>query len=301
MATVIDHAKSTHKWPTSAWLPVLLLPAAVAALCSDWPAWALMWALAVSTFAGLKWLTFATSATAQQARPGRIAGYLFLWPGLNSDSFLSDRHRTTKLSLNEWVWALAKTAAGIFLLAGVAPPMIQSYPLLAGWLGMIGIVLVLHFGIFHLLSLAWRRAGIAAPPLMNRPLAAQSLSDFWSRRWNVAFRDVGHRFVFRPLVPRLGIALATLAVFLFSGVVHDLVISLPVGAGYGGPTLYFALQGLAVLVERSSVGKRAGLRDGWRGRLFAAATVLLPVGLLFHPPFVLNAIVPTLAALGLKP
>jgi hypothetical protein len=90
---------------------------------------------------------------------------------------------------------------------------------------------------------------------------------------------------------------ATLAVFLFSGLVHDLVISLPVGAGYGGPTLYFVLQGIAVLVERSKLGKRAGLGEGWPGRLFAAAVVLLPIALLFHPPFVLNAIVPTLTAL----
>jgi len=63
--------------------------------------------------------------------------------------------------------------------------------------------------------------------------------------------------------------------------------------------MYFILQGIAVLIERSSLGKRVGLGEGWRGRLFAAVVLLLPIGLLFHPPFVLKAILPTLAALGL--
>jgi len=258
-----------------------------------------MWALAISIFTGLKWLTFATSTAAHDASWQRIAGYLFLWPGLNADAFLANSERPATPSWHEWGWAWAKTAVGVMLLIGAVPPAMESHPLFAGWLGMIGLVLVLHFGVFHLLSLAWRRAGIVAPPLMNRPVAAASLSDFWRQRWNLAFRDAAHRFVFRPLAPRLGVAGATLAVFLVSGLVHDLVISAPVGAGFGGPTLYFLLQGTAVLVERSRAGKRAGLGKAWRGRLFAAAMVLLPVGLLFHPPFVLNAIVPTLAALGM--
>jgi hypothetical protein len=301
MATAIEQAKCNIEWRVSAWLPLVLFPAAVMAWCGDWPAWALMWAIAISIFAGLKWLTLATSTAAHDASWQRIAGYLFLWPGLNADAFLAHSKRPATPSWHEWGWAWAKTAGGMLLLIGVVPPAMESHPLLAGWLGMFGLVLVLHFGIFHLLSLAWRTAGIVAPPLMNRPLAATSLSDFWSQRWNLAVRDAARRFVFRPLAPRLGIAGATLVVFLISGLVHDLVISLPVGAGGGGPTLYFLLQGAAVLVERSRAGKRAGLSKGWRGRLFAAAMVLLPAGLLFHPPFVLHVIVPTLAALGLAP
>ena len=299
MATAVDRAKSNLEWQVAAWLPLVLMPAAVAAWCGGWPAWALMWAMAVSIFAGLKWLTLATSTAAQDASGWRIAGYLFLWPGLNADAFLANSERPVTPSWQEWGWVGAKTAGGIMLLISAVPPAMESHPLIAGWIGMIGLVLVLHFGIFHLLSLAWRRAGIVAPPLMNQPLVANSLSDFWSQRWNLAFRDVAHRFVFRPLAPRLGVAGATLAVFLISGLVHDLVISVPVGAGGGGPTLYFLLQGAAVLVERSRPGKRAGLGKGWRGRLFATAMVLLPAGVLFHPPFVLNAILPTVAAPGL--
>ena len=79
-----------------------------------------------------------------------------------------------------------------------------SLPYVAGWVGMVGIVLTLHFGLFHLLSCAWRSAGVEARPLMNDPLASQSVSEFWGRRWNTAFRDLAHRFLFRPLSARLG-------------------------------------------------------------------------------------------------
>ena len=297
-AIVQPRRRNTFTLQMGAWLPIALLPAVVLLSCNRWPAWALMWALALSIFAGLKWLTLVSFPAAHRASIWRILGYVFLWPGLNADSFLSVNRKTT-LSLQEYVWAAAKTAAGALILLIAAPRALTSHPLAAGWLGMFGLVLILHFGIFHWLSLAWRTLGISAPPLMNYPLAACSLSDFWSRRWNVAFRDVAHRFVLRPLVPSLGAKGATLAAFLFSGLIHDLVISLPVGAGGGRPTMYFILQGIAVLIERSSLGKRVGLGEGWRGRLFAAVVLLLPIGLLFHPPFVLKAILPTLAALGL--
>ena len=59
-------------------------------------------------------------------------------------------------------------------------------------------------------------------------------------------------------------------------VVHDLVISVPAGGGYGGPTLFFALQGVAVLVERSPLGRRVGLGRGWRGWLFTMLVLLAP-------------------------
>jgi hypothetical protein len=96
----------------------------------------------------------------------------------------------------------------------------------------------------------------------------------------------------------LGIAGATLVVFLASGVIHDLVMSIPAEGGYGLPTLYFCIQGFGLLVERSEIGKRIGLGQGTIGRLFGAAVTVLPMGLLFHPPFVYRVIVPTLTAIG---
>jgi hypothetical protein len=62
--------------------------------------------------------------------------------------------------------------------------------------------------------------------------------------------------------------------------------------------MFFAIQGVAVIVERSEAGRRIGLGGGSRGRLFAMVTLLAPVGFLFHRPFVVGIIVPFMRVLG---
>jgi hypothetical protein len=86
-------------------------------------------------------------------------------------------------------------------------------------------------------------------------------------------------------------------VFVISGLIHDLVISLPAGAGYGLPTTYFLLQGAGVTVEHSSFGKRLGLGEGVHGWIFMAALVAGPVFWLFHPWFVLRVMIPFMHAI----
>jgi alginate O-acetyltransferase complex protein AlgI len=130
------------------------------------------------------------------------------------------------------------------------------------------------------------------------PILAKSLSEFWSKRWNTAFRDLTHRFVFRPFAARGKARTGVFAVFLLSGLVHDLVISLPAGGPYGLPTLYFLVQWLGLLVERSRFGKRLGLGSGWRGRLFTAIVLVAPAVGLFHPPFVREVMLPFLDVIG---
>jgi hypothetical protein len=163
---------------------------------------------------------------------------------------------------------------------------------------MVGLGLILHFGVFHLLSCYWRSVGVHARPLMNRPWVSTSLSEFWGRRWNTAFRDLTHRFVFRPFASWFGLRWGIVGGFVFSGAVHDLVISVPAHGGYGGPTVFFAIQGIAMVIERSEFGYLIGLGSGWSGRLFALAVLVAPIGLLFHRPFVVGIIVPFMHALG---
>jgi alginate O-acetyltransferase complex protein AlgI len=158
-------------------------------------------------------------------------------------------------------------------------------PWLAPWSALVGLASLLHFGLFHLAALAWQTAGVDARPLMQAPWRAVSPSEFWGRRWNLAFRELAHELVFRPMLRRWGPARATLAAFLTSGLIHDLVISLPARAGYGLPTLYFLIQAAGVLAGRKG------------GRLFTILLVTLPAPLLFHPPFINRVIVPFLGAI----
>jgi hypothetical protein len=129
---------------------------------------------------------------------------------------------------------------------------------------------------------------------MNRPLWAISLSEFWGGRWNLAFHDVGREFVFKPLLRRWGVLAGTLGVFLFSGIVHEIPMSVATRQGLGLPTLYFLIQAGGVMLERSPVGKRFGLGRGLLGRAFAALAILAPLGLLFHQAFLAQVIIPTL-------
>ena len=83
-----------------------------------------------------------------------------------------------------------------------------------------------------------------------------------------------------------------------SGLIHELVITVPAGGGYGLPTGYFLLQGLGAATERSRRGRRLGLGAGRRGWLFTALVVGAPAYFLFPPPFVRNVILPMLSAIG---
>jgi hypothetical protein len=275
------------------WIPLLVLPTSVLAVRSRLVPWVFMWTLAVAIYAGCKWLTW-RRATAK-APVWKHAGYLFAWPGLDADRFLAARS-LDRPHAREWGFALLNTALGIVLFFGIARWMPGEET--AAWVGMVGFVLAFHFGLFHLLSCAWRLNGVDAHRLMNNPLRSASLGEFWGRRWNTAFRDLTHQFLFRPLAPRFGARGAILAAFVFSGVVHELVISVPARGGYGGPTMFFSAQGLGLLFERGVLAQRLGLARGWRGRLFAMALLVIPAPVLFHPPFVKFVIVPFMRATG---
>jgi hypothetical protein len=266
---------------------------------SDWPQWALMWMMAVAIYTSCKWLAWRQAAG--PSRPlWKHAAFLLAWPGMDSTRFFRPRPIAECLFCRsrEWFAAAGNLTSGVVLLFAMARIIPPQHPYVVGWIGMIGIVLILHFGAFHLLSCLWRCAGLDARPLMNRPLASTSLSEFWGRRWNTAFRDVTHRFLFRPTASWLGPRCGIVVGFLFSGVVHDLVISVPARGGYGGPTVFFAIQGAGMVIERSRFGHQMGLGSGWSGRLFAAAVLVAPVGLLFHRSFVVGVIVPFMRALG---
>ena len=61
------------------------------------------------------------------------------------------------------------------------------------------------------------------------------------------------------------------------GLVHEFLISVPAGGGYGLPAGYFLLQGLLVLAER---------RWSLKGRLWTLFWLLAPAPMPFHPWFV---------------
>jgi predicted DCC family thiol-disulfide oxidoreductase YuxK len=249
------------------------------------PSWAWMWSLAATLFFGFKWITWIRARRdGLRMSIRRSLGYWLLWPGMSPSTFACSEYNARPL---EWIFAGAKTALGAVLIWGVARRLPADQSLLVGWVGWIGLAFLLHFGVMHLLALTWR-----VPPIMRAPILAISLRDFWSSRWNTAFRDLAQVLWFTPLRRRYGAGAATFGVFLMSGALHELVISVPARAGFGLPTLYFALQGLGMLLERRWA------RNTICRRLMTWVIVVGPAFWLFHPPFIERVVVPFLRVIG---
>jgi hypothetical protein len=279
------------------WLLLAVLPLGALALRGVLQPWGFMWILAVAIYSGLKWLSWWKARSRVAHAAWRSVGYLLAWPGMDAESFLDANERASSPPPWEWYWAIFKTFLGAVLMWRVARVVPSGEPLVRGWIGMLGLVLLLHFGSFHIVALLWQSLGISAKPIMLNPLRSTSLSEFWGKRWNLGFRQLSYDLIFQPLHRRWGTRTAGFLVFVGSGLIHDLVISVPARGGYGLPTIYFVIQGLGVAVERSSVGRQLGLRSGLRGWFLMAVLVVVPVFWLFHPPFVLRVILPFMAAI----
>lgn len=255
---------------------------------SETTGWVRMWTIACTLGFALK------CATLRGVRLGpRVAGWFLAWPGMDAKRFLNPAAAGRSADREETLGALFLSATGALFVWRLARPFFPAHPLVAGWIGMIGVVLLLHFGVFHLLSIAWRRAGVAAEPIMLSPLRAATLMEFWGQRWNTGFSNPARRFVLRPLARRMGAEWAAFVVFVVSGLVHELVITVPARGGYGLPTAYFVLQGIAAFAQ-----KRLGLERGPLARASTLLIVAVPALALFPPVFVRNVILPMLEALG---
>ena len=122
--------------------------------------WAVMWALAFAIYTGLKALSWLGRARGEAPMWKHVA-YLLGWPGMDVNAFLfspaSEVVRPT-----EWIAAWVKFSAGVLIVVLAVRSVTSVDRFLVGWSGMIGIVLTLHFGLFHLLSCFWRRLGVQA-------------------------------------------------------------------------------------------------------------------------------------------
>ncbi len=284
--------------PLVTWAPPVLLILGALTLHAHVSPWAFMWIMAASIFFSAKWLTWRRAPVLLRSGRSRSIAYLFAWPGMDAIEFLRRDVRVVFPAAREVVWTVAKMAVGAALIWSAARFVLPRDALLAGWTGMIGLILLLHFGTFHLIALLWQRAGVDARPIMDRAIASTSLAEFWGRRWNRGFSDLVRRLVFTPARRRFGAVGALVATFALSGLLHELVITLPARGGWGGPTLYFLIQAIALLLERTRVARRVGLGRGAVGWAFVALTTVAPLPLLFPPPFIERVVLPFMYAIG---
>lgn len=220
--------------------------------------------------AAMKGLVYAEWAGPRRLTISHYSVFAFLWFGMDPGTF---GKRRTGL---DW-----KSDVGLGLLLMLLGTLGAWFVWAMQWrhilLMFLPMSLGFHFGALRVLKGALRAAGFPVRTLFPNVLETRGIADFWSKRWNVGYSQMMQRLVGRPVQQKLGEGAGMMAVFLGSGVLHELAITLPVRSAFGLPTLYFTLHGLLTLSER-----RLGRPIGKIPTLLA---VILPLGLLFPPAF----------------
>jgi hypothetical protein len=224
---------------------------------------------------------------------GRLLAF-WIWLGQQPRQFLPSYSPPPNQPRPTWGGFLLNLAAGAVLLH-VAPRLFPpGTPLLIrAWTGLVGVALLRLFATCDLWVLVFRRIGFPVDNAWDNPPAATSLRDFWGRRWNRIMSGMMRDLLFLPLARRIGVIAAGAAVFVYSGVLHEFV-SVLAGGGYGGPTLYFLIQGAGFLFEGTRFARRFLVGSALIGRCWTALVVLAPLPLVVPPAFLYEVIVPFL-------
>ena len=277
------------------WVMVVTLTGAVEQLTASEPGGFRMLVICGVLLIAMKAVVSVEAIMAGQARlsPARWLGFAALWPGMQPARFgpeaPSDNNDRPLFTMG-----VVRIVIGGLLLATARAAWVSTHSrLLATIPLLLAISLVLHFGLFNVGAGVWRRFGVPCNQLFVSPLAAHGLAEFWGRRWNLAFTEMVQLAVYRPLSQRIGRPAAAVAGFAFSGVLHEMAISVPAQAGYGLPMLYFLLHGGLVSIERwlkkrgKAIDERPVLRHVW-----TIVCLTLPMPILFHPPFLQRVVWP---------
>lgn len=141
--------------------------------------------------------------------------------------------------------------------------------------------------------------GLRIEPQFNDPYLATSLQDFWGRRWNLMVTGILRPTVYLPtlnyssrfLARQMARGLATIAAFLVSGLMHELIYYYLTRVGPTWEvTWFFVLQGVSTAAEVAA--KEAGR---WRfpvavSRVVTLGYVMATAVWLFFPQIVRNGV-----------
>ena len=228
--------------------------------------------------------------------------YFFTWMGTQK---ITRRPASFDLAaLLRFVMATMVFAVAVACVKSVSP---IGFELPARWLA--GGIMILAFAEMVTAGhdFLTARMGLIAPAVMRSPFLSTSISEFWTKRWNVAASALLFRPLFFAPFARRGIILALSIAFLASAVAHTLLafmamgrwdISLICGA-------FFLVQPLLILIERR-LNVRHWPTAAARVWTLAALTVTSP--LFVEPALQLitpdldatdSVLPPTIATLGL--
>lgn len=225
--------------------------------------------------------------------------FCYAWFGMNPSPFKSFPYKRFPDYLSYFKKGISRIIIGsifitlmkvilLFWVSNSIPFQVSIYTLFLSYL--IGLSLILHFGILNISTGFLRLLGINVTSLFKDPIKSKSLEEFWSKRWNLAFVELTTLAVLRPLKKRFGAQTAFWASYIFSGLLHELAISLPVKSGFGKPFAYFILQAFFIFVIEKNILKN--VNNAFIRKCWLLACLFLPIFLLFHKDFINDIVIP---------
>jgi hypothetical protein len=153
---------------------------------------------------------------------------------------------------------LAK-AAGKFLVLSTIFESIQKWEIERSYLEyytfmyLVGACLYLMFNVLlDVVGLFWEFTFNMKPKeLFRTPFIASSPRDFWSRRWNMFFRDFFHKIFFKNVknLTYLRSIVSALAIFVISGLLHEYVYWSIMGKVSGLKMMFFLVHGVVTTLQ----------------------------------------------------
>jgi alginate O-acetyltransferase complex protein AlgI len=279
-----------------AWALVLAGVVASERLNAQEPAGFRMLAIIVALLYGMK-AVVAVEVQSHGARPLPFApwlGFAALWPGMRPGPFARRSATPSPEVAQLFLGGSARLLGGLALVTLARLVWEFTSSKLAATPSLLaGLSLIVHFGVFDVVTALWRWNGVDCHRLFRSPLRSSNLREFWGRRWNLAFSEMTAIAIYQPLVRIAGRGPALAASFVGSGLLHELAISVPVRCGYGLPMAYFMLHGILMTVEaRLAKASRPIDRVPWIGRLWTFIWLLAPLPVLFHRPFLAGVVWP---------
>lgn len=290
-------------WP--AWLVLMLVIPTIYCIFNHEHPVLKMLGIIATTFTAMKVITAAVDYSDKKTKIKLIPWLAFAlgWAGMRAQPFETLGNPALPNAWSMIRFGIGRVVAGLLLIAlahGIVALHLDSgltYVLVSPLL-LIALSLVLHFGLLSIGAGQWRVMGVNTYLLFRQPAKSMSLTEFWGKRWNLAFIEMTSVAIFRPLRYKIGKQGAMVVAFLFSGVLHELALSVPVNSGYGLPMLYFIIQGIVLLIEKKLISTEAAFfKHPVLARIWVFTWLVLPMPLLFHTQFIKLVVWP-LAALA---
>lgn len=173
-------------------------------------------------------------------------GYLFNPFALVLRRVMSEPRRPWLADVRQFIFGAGLGAAAIVLTIRVFEIHWKSHPFaLEHCVKVVSFFLIIEF-MGNGLAAAFRIAGFVSTDFAGPFFLARTPAEFW-RWYNRPAGQFFHEYIFKPAGGRRRLVGATLATFVFSGIVHEYVFDVPAGRILGTQMAFFLIQGLATI------------------------------------------------------